>query len=91
MVYMQCPHELEIKYLTWMGLEPWHSGLWVQSLASLPEWNSPSLHFGLINSKSKSVTQWIKNSRLNYLTLWIFKCRFNFELSIKAELQNWHL
>ena len=22
MVYMQCPHELEIKYLTWMGLEP---------------------------------------------------------------------
>ena len=30
---MQCPHELEIKYLTWMGLEPWHSGLWVQSLS----------------------------------------------------------
>ena len=23
MVDMQCPHELEIKYLTWMGLEPW--------------------------------------------------------------------
>ena len=31
MVYMQYLHELEIKFRTWMGLEPWHSGLWVQS------------------------------------------------------------
>ena len=37
MVYMQCPHELRIKLPTWMGLEPWHSGLCVQSLASLPQ------------------------------------------------------
>ena len=22
---MQYPHELEIKFLTWMGLEPWYS------------------------------------------------------------------
>ena len=22
-----CPHELEIKFPTWMGLEPWQSGL----------------------------------------------------------------
>ena len=26
-----------VKFQTWMGLEPWHSGLWVQSLASLPQ------------------------------------------------------
>ena len=25
-----------IKFLTWMGLEPWHSKLWVQNLARLP-------------------------------------------------------
>ena len=27
MVYMQYSHELEIKFPTWMGIEPWHSGL----------------------------------------------------------------
>ena len=27
MAYKQSPHEIEIKYLNWMGLEPWHSGI----------------------------------------------------------------
>ena len=30
-------NQLPIKFPTWMGLEPWHSGLWVQSLARLPQ------------------------------------------------------
>ena len=34
---MQCRHELEIKFPTWMRLEPRHLGLGVQSLASLPQ------------------------------------------------------
>ena len=44
MVFIQCLHELEIKFPSWMGLEPWYSGktldsqFWVPGVKSHPSW-----------------------------------------------------
>ena len=36
MVYMQYPHELEIKFPTWIGLEPKLSSMRCPSITSVP-------------------------------------------------------
>ena len=47
---MQCPHELEIKFPIWMGLEPWHSGLFKFILmTSVANWQD----FGLTNLSAR--------------------------------------
>ena len=72
MVYMQCPHELEIKFPTWMGLEPWHSGLWVLLISwkfkiMIHNWSVSSYPIDLYSL-------WLKIASQRLKTNWLKDC-----------------
>ena len=79
-IYMQYLHKLKIKFLTWIGLELWHSGLWVQNLANLPQ-NSSKFQFLLW-------PQWQTGKKDSALTILSARVQVPFTLEIQYFLAN---